>query len=216
MSPDSPSPVVTDDESETTVRSRDAGATRQHLLTAGRRRFAQDGYSSTKVRDIASDAGVNVALINRYFGSKEGLFEACLATARDELGRTDDATTSLDNLVEKTTRQISGPPNGERTLMLLLLLRSSGDEGADRIRRNTLRSFAEQMSIAAGWAPDRAQSDDLMLRAQVALSTMLGIALLRASSTGLEPLTSAEAGDLEGPLRDVITALLAPPAGRGA
>jgi hypothetical protein len=72
------------------------------------------------------------------------------------------------------------------------------------------------MSIAAGWAPDRAQSDDLMLRAQVALSTMLGIALLRASSTGLEPLTSAEAGDLEGRLRDVITALLAPPAGRGA
>lgn len=212
MSTEVPAVLVNDDDTETIVRSRDAAATRRSLLSAGRRRFAEDGYSSTKVRDIAADAGVNVALINRYFTSKEGLFEACLATARAELGRAGDATLTFEALIDRITRQVAGPPDGERTLMMLLLLRSSGDEGADRIRLNTLRSFAEQMSIAAGWGPEAAQSDELMLRAQVALSTMVGISLLRASSTGLEPLTSASVEGLAGPLGDVVTTLLAPPA----
>ena len=66
-------------------RRRDAASTRQLLLDAARRRFARDGYAATTVRDIADDAGVNVALISRYFDSKEGLFEACLAAAVDEL-----------------------------------------------------------------------------------------------------------------------------------
>lgn len=43
--------------------------------------------AATTVRDIADDAGVNVSLISRYFACKEGLFEACLTEAVDELGR---------------------------------------------------------------------------------------------------------------------------------
>lgn len=200
------------DAVDVVVRSRDADATRRALLSAGRRRFAQDGYASTRVRDIATDAGVNVALINRYFASKEGLFEACLVTARDELSRSGDASDSFGALLENMARQVAGPVDDERSLTLLLLLRSSGDAGADRIRRNTLRSFAEQMLIAAGWSADDAQGDAPMLRAQVALSTVLGIALLRSSSIGVEPLASADVDGLRGPLTDVITGLLAPAA----
>ena len=37
--------------------------------------FAEKGYSSTSVREIANQADVNVASINYYFGSKLGLFE---------------------------------------------------------------------------------------------------------------------------------------------
>lgn len=37
--------------------------------------FSTHGFKATSVRDIATHAGVNVALINYYFGSKEGLFE---------------------------------------------------------------------------------------------------------------------------------------------
>ena len=59
------------DADATTGKSRDAANTRRLLLSSARRRFAQDGYSATRVRDIAADAGVNVALINRYFSSKE-------------------------------------------------------------------------------------------------------------------------------------------------
>src|ERR1700744_3072446 len=77
--PDVPTTTVRDDGGPgVKVRHRDADETRQRLLQAARQRFAQDGYAATTVRDIAMEAGVNVALINRYFTSKEGLFEAYL------------------------------------------------------------------------------------------------------------------------------------------
>ena len=38
--------------------------------------FAKKGYEATTVRDIAEDAGVNIAMISYYFGSKEKLLEA--------------------------------------------------------------------------------------------------------------------------------------------
>jgi AcrR family transcriptional regulator len=37
--------------------------------------FSTKGFEGTSVREIATDAGVNVAMINYYFGSKEKLFE---------------------------------------------------------------------------------------------------------------------------------------------
>ena len=38
--------------------------------------FADKGYDGTSVRDIADEAGINVAMISYYFGSKEKLLEA--------------------------------------------------------------------------------------------------------------------------------------------
>lgn len=38
--------------------------------------FSIKGFEGTSVREIATDAGVNVAMINYYFGSKEKLFES--------------------------------------------------------------------------------------------------------------------------------------------
>lgn len=68
------------------ARRRDASATRQGILNAGRRQFAKAGYEGALLRDIAAEAGVDAALINRYFGSKEGLFSEVLAGAvRSEL-----------------------------------------------------------------------------------------------------------------------------------
>ena len=41
--------------------------------------FAAKGFNGTSVRDIADTAGVNIAMISYYFGSKEKLFEAMFA-----------------------------------------------------------------------------------------------------------------------------------------
>ena len=48
------------------------------ILAAARRQFASYGYDGTGLRAIAALADVNVALIGRYFGSKEGLFLAAV------------------------------------------------------------------------------------------------------------------------------------------
>ncbi|MFK3979319.1 TetR/AcrR family transcriptional regulator [Micromonospora sp. NPDC050397] len=191
------------------ARRRDAAGTRQLLLDAARRRFAYDGYAATTVRDIADEAGVNVALINRYFSSKEGLFRASLTGAVDELGRSVDEDVTLDQVPYAIARQLTGDTSDMPPSRLLLLLRTSGDERAEQIRLDTLRTFAERLAATASWRPEDAEADRLILRAQVALAAAFGIALLR-SSTALEPLGSAGEQDLVGPLRDLFHGLLAP------
>lgn len=61
-------------EKSTPIRKRDAQATKEAILEAARMVFMNKGYDSAGTREIAERAGVNVALISRYFGSKEGLF----------------------------------------------------------------------------------------------------------------------------------------------
>ncbi len=191
------------------VRARDAEHTRQQLLHAARRRFAFDGYDATTVRDIATDAGVNVALINRYFSSKEGLFEACITSAGEKLVHAPDAGVTVDDLARKIVDQLADDSTGDDTarLQMLLLLRSSGDPRAETIRRTILRRYSEGMARAAGWHPGMANGESLVLRAQIALSTGLGMVLLRSSSD-LAPLATASRDDLLQPLREVVAALL--------
>lgn len=47
--------------------------------------FGTQGYAATSVADIAERAGISKPLIYQYFGSKEGLFRACLHRAGDIL-----------------------------------------------------------------------------------------------------------------------------------
>jgi len=56
------------------MRKRDANATKTAIIDAAKIVFCEKGYDSAGTREIAERAGVNVALIARYFGSKEGLF----------------------------------------------------------------------------------------------------------------------------------------------
>ncbi len=59
-------------------RRRDAEATRAAILAAAKTHFAKSGYDGAFLRDIAAEAGADAALINRYFGGKDGLFAAAL------------------------------------------------------------------------------------------------------------------------------------------
>ncbi|WP_372023681.1 TetR/AcrR family transcriptional regulator [Tistrella mobilis] len=53
---------------------RSSAATRQRILRAAMIRFARHPYEETKLRDIATDAEIDVAMVHRAFGSKEQLF----------------------------------------------------------------------------------------------------------------------------------------------
>ena len=48
--------------------------TKEKVLLAARTLFANKGFDGTSIRDIASDAGVNIAAVNYHFHSKEKLF----------------------------------------------------------------------------------------------------------------------------------------------
>ncbi|WP_210520297.1 TetR/AcrR family transcriptional regulator [Hymenobacter terricola] len=50
-------------------------STEERIKEAARKMFLQKGYAATRVRDIAQEAGINIALLNYYFRSKEKLFD---------------------------------------------------------------------------------------------------------------------------------------------
>jgi AcrR family transcriptional regulator len=70
---------------------------RRAILRAARERFAEDGYERTTIRAVAAGAGVDPAMVMRYYGSKADLFAATLRVAselpdlsqvpREEVGR---------------------------------------------------------------------------------------------------------------------------------
>jgi AcrR family transcriptional regulator len=53
--------------------------TKQEILNAAEVLFARSGYHATSMRAITENAGVNLALANYHFGSKEALLEAVIA-----------------------------------------------------------------------------------------------------------------------------------------
>jgi AcrR family transcriptional regulator len=57
---------------------------RQRILSAAVRVFAAQGYESTRVGDIAKEAGVAYGLVYHYFGSKDAVLEAVF---REQWGR---------------------------------------------------------------------------------------------------------------------------------
>jgi len=193
-------------------RRRDAAATRQELLQAARSRFSRLGYDRTTLRDVAADVGVNLALIKRYFDSKEGLFKAAVASTPRFLDEEGGFPHGHAALAEALSRQLSAsawPEFGEHPV--LMLLRSSGDERVDGLRRRALHDFSQQILEASGAHDGAGGGDDQrLLRAELVVALGVGIAVIR-SSVGLQPLLDASPEDLVGPLRDVIDTLLTPP-----
>ncbi|WP_076478744.1 TetR/AcrR family transcriptional regulator [Williamsia sterculiae] len=61
------------------------------ILDAAVAEFGRDTYMGARVAAIAASAGVSKPLVMQYFGSKEGLFVACVTRAGDSLAsRIDD------------------------------------------------------------------------------------------------------------------------------
>ncbi len=53
-------------------------STREKLIAAGERLFADRGFAGASLREITREAGTNLAAVNYHFGSKEGLLRAVL------------------------------------------------------------------------------------------------------------------------------------------
>jgi len=53
--------------------------TKEQILTVAERLFAEHGFTGTTLRNVVSEAGVNLAAVHYHFGSKEELFRAVVA-----------------------------------------------------------------------------------------------------------------------------------------
>jgi TetR/AcrR family transcriptional regulator len=52
---------------------------KDHILDVAERVFSENGFDGASTRMISGEAGVNMAMLNYYFGSKEGLLLAVIA-----------------------------------------------------------------------------------------------------------------------------------------
>jgi AcrR family transcriptional regulator len=68
--------VVTEETQAARRRGRRPGGTdtREALVNAAREVFIEQGFTGATVRAIATRAGVDAAMVNHWFGGKEGLF----------------------------------------------------------------------------------------------------------------------------------------------
>lgn len=76
-----PPPTISPPVSEPTET-----APRDRILAAAIDAFAVNGYNGATTRGIAQSAKVNIAMINYYFGSKQGLLEAAIETYFNRIG----------------------------------------------------------------------------------------------------------------------------------
>ncbi|KAA2266135.1 helix-turn-helix transcriptional regulator [Solihabitans fulvus] len=185
-------------EAEPRSRRRDSAATRAALLDAAAELFGERGFDRTTVRDIAGRAGVNQALLFRYFGSKDALFAAAMARRGREL--LDDSP--AEQLLGRVLRQMLD--NESLKLIdhpMYAVLRSSGhDHAATAIRQELGEEYASALAALT-------DAEDARVRADLVLAWLLGIALLR-SVHGKEPLASAKPDDVAGHVLRAVRVLL--------
>lgn|SRR5690348_1004225 len=171
-------------------------ATRQEILGAARRLFAERGYAGTTVRAIAAEAGVNPALVHHFFRTKEQVFVAALdfpldpatvlATLRD--GPPEQIGERAARFVLSVWRE----PDSRASLLAILRSAMTRDEAA-AITREFLGSVVlVRVSAALGVDP---------LRLIGGIGQAIGVMVLRYV-VGVEPVASAS--------EDEVVALLAP------
>ncbi|MGW4483390.1 TetR/AcrR family transcriptional regulator [Amycolatopsis sp. NPDC004368] len=184
----------------TAPRRRDAAATREAILRAGVEAFTRFGYDGVGVREIAQAAGVTAMLVNRYFGSKEGLFAEVVEVAMTE--RTvltgDPATLARDvaaSLVSRTA------PSADNLDPFLLMLRSAPNPRAAEILRAGIENHVEAHILEV--VPAVRGTD----RAAVALSLIAGFWLMR-KVVGSTALNAADEAELRQTLEGLFRLLL--------
>lgn len=149
--------------------------TREHILAAARKLFAEQGYLGTTVRAIAIEADVNAALLHHYFGNKQQLFVAALQLPFDPAEMIPEliaaAPEEAGERIARLFLDLWSDP--ERRVPFLAILRSVTSNNDQAI--GMLREFMDH-TVFATVAKQRGIP---RLRVSAAAAQMFGIALLR-------------------------------------
>lgn len=149
-------------------RRYSAEDTKLVLLHHAERAFTAAGFDDVGVRDIAQAASVNPALVNRYFGSKQGLFEAVLEAqgdAGDLLGR--EQATWGRVLAAVMVKKVGTEPDVDP---FLILLRSAQSKSVgEMVHRSVECRLIEPFALHYG-STTRAR-----MKSRLILSVILGV-----------------------------------------
>lgn len=150
---------------------RRSDATRTAILAAARERFASDGYERATIRAIAKDARIDPSMVMRYYGSKEGLFDAVLDV---DLRLPDPQRLQNHDVGEALMGHfLSLWGENNEALTAMLRVGVTNPAGAERLQE----IFRDQvLPVARHVCPDPEQAP---ARAGLVASQVLGMALAR-------------------------------------
>lgn len=155
------------------------------MLASAQNRFLQESYENVGLRDIARDVGVDVALVSRYFGSKEDLFREVLGVGRNkeilpaEVGRDD-----IPGYLAALFLEQDGDRN-QNVERLLIILRSASSPAASQIVREAL-CMDVLMPLAERLGGNRPE-----LRASTSMAVWMGMTIMQ-TVIAVEPLRACD------------------------
>ena len=149
---------------------RQKGKTKGRILAAARKHFAASGYERATIRAVAAEAGIDPALVMRYFGNKEKLFAAA---AEFDLRLPDLAAVPRGTVSSVLVGHFLDRWESDDSLQALLRAAVSHQVAVARLRA----IFATQvMPAVAPLCKDRATA---ATRVGLVATQMLGMALCR-------------------------------------
>lgn len=157
------------------VATRTVGptTTRNAILDAARARFASDGFTSSTIRKIAADAGVDPSLVMQYFGSKDELFASVMDLGPNTMSRISDAFNGPDEAIgERITRAFlevwDGDPLVSQPLQALLRAAIGNAQATVQLRGLIQKRVIDDLS-------PRLRDGDMATRIEIACSMLVGI-----------------------------------------
>jgi AcrR family transcriptional regulator len=162
--------------------------TRAALVDAARTVFIEQGYDGATVRAIAARAGVDAAMVNHWFGGKEGLFaEAVLKLPFNPRDVADHLVQgSVENLGERIARTFLTTWDNTGGGVFTALVRSvtSHDQAGHVLRDFMVKHIVERVLRTTG-------TDDVEFRATLIATQLVGMGLIRYVAQ-FEPLASTD------------------------
>jgi AcrR family transcriptional regulator len=164
--------------------------TRDQIVEAARRLFAEQGYGGATIRGIAAEAGVNPALLHHFFGTKQQLFVAAMnlpINPEDIIPRLLDGP--RDTIGERLVRTFLGfwaDPDGRAPFLALLRSVTNNAEAAAMLRNFLDQAVLARLADALGIP---------RVRLAGAVAQMMGVALLRYI-VEIPPLAAATDDDI--------------------
>jgi AcrR family transcriptional regulator len=189
-------------------RPRGTTTTKADILASARRLFLEHGYDGVSLRAVAGDAGVDVALISYYSGSKKGLFGAAMALGANPAlllaGELQGPLNSLPERLVRTVLHVWDDPGTGPTLRSFL-------EGIVRDPQ-VARIFGEMMEqeMLPAIAGRLGGGADATRRAAIATSQLWGMILSRYVIK-VEPLASMSHAEVARRMAPGLGAALAGP-----
>lgn len=189
-----------------TGRRPGAPDTRDAILVIARRGFATRGYDATSLRDIATEAQVDPALIIHYFGTKETLFTAATGPP-DGLPQLfqDLAALPPDDFAEALVRaylELIDSDGSRNAILALVRSAVSNDNAAATLREFLTAGLLPAIAQQTGHADAQAQ-----LRASLVIAQLIGIATQR-HVIRLEPIARASTEEIVALVAPVIETYL--------